>query len=183
MESLLPFERIERKIIVKKQAETNWDFGKKPEERSVEELINYGIVNLNKPKGPTSHQVSAYVQQVLGIPKSGHSGTLDPHVTGVLPIALGKATRIVQTLLKAGKEYRGIMHLHTDVEEKEIKRVAEEFIAKIEQLPPRRNRNKKSNFAYRGRNSASFKNMGSRLNCKNFMSRCRFKHPWNFKIQ
>jgi|SRR3989338_5856093 len=136
MESLLPFERIERKIIVKKQAETNWDFGKKPEERSVEELINYGIVNLNKPKGPTSHQVSAYVQQVLGIPKSGHSGTLDPHVTGVLPIALGKATRIVQTLLKAGKEYRGIMHLHTDVEEKEIKRVAEEFIGKIEQLPP-----------------------------------------------
>src|SRR3989344_404890 len=123
MENLLPFERIERKIHIKKQAETNWNYGKKPEERSVEELINYGIVNLNKSKGPTSHQVSAYVQQILGISISGHSGTLDPHVTGVLPVALGKATRIVQTLLKAGKEYVGIMHLHTDIPEEEIKRV------------------------------------------------------------
>ena len=77
MENLLPFERIERNVFVKKKAETNWEFGKKPEERSVEELINYGIINLNKPKGPTSHQVSAYVQQILGIGKSGHSGTLE----------------------------------------------------------------------------------------------------------
>lgn len=135
-ENLLPFEKLERKILVKKKAETDWNFGKKPEERPVEELINYGVINLNKPKGPTSHQVSAYVQQILGISKSGHSGTLDPHVTGVLPIALEKATRIVQTLLKSGKEYIGIMHLHTDVEEKEIKQVAEEFTGKIEQLPP-----------------------------------------------
>jgi len=136
MQNLLPFERIERKILVKKQVETSWDYGKKPEERSVEELINYGIINLNKSKGPTSHQVSAYVQQILGISKSGHSGTLDPHVTGVLPVAIEKATRIVQTLLKAGKEYVGIMHLHTDVSEEEIKRAAEEFTGKIEQLPP-----------------------------------------------
>ena len=57
-------------------------------------------------------------------------------MTGVLPIALGKATRIVQTLLKAGKEYIGIMHLHTDIPEEEINKAAESFTGKIEQLPP-----------------------------------------------
>src|SRR3989338_1939583 len=135
-ETLLPFEKAEKEVFVKKQAETDPNQGINPEERPTEELINYGIINLNKPRGPSSHQVSAYVQQILGIDKAGHSGTLDPHVTGVLPIALGKATRIVQTLLKAGKEYVGIMHLHTDIPDEEIKNVAEQFTGKIEQLPP-----------------------------------------------
>ncbi len=76
MEDLLPFERIQRNVFVKKESETNWDYGKDPWKRSVEELINYGIINLNKPSGPTSHQVSDYVQKILGIDKAGHSGTL-----------------------------------------------------------------------------------------------------------
>ena len=133
-ENFLPFEKAEKKLFIKKESTS--EQGINPESRSVEELINYGIINLNKPRGPSSHQVSAYVQQILGIDKAGHSGTLDPHVTGVLPIALGKATRIVQTLLKAGKEYVGIMHLHTDIPDEEIKKVAEQFTGKIEQLPP-----------------------------------------------
>ena len=103
MESQLPFEKVERKIFVKRESETDRDYGQDPNKRSVEELINYGIVNLNKSSGPTSHQISDYVQRILNINKSGHSGTLDPGVTGVLPIALGKATRIVQTLLNAGR--------------------------------------------------------------------------------
>ena len=133
-ENFLPFEKAEKKLFIKKESTS--EQGINPESRSVEELINYGIINLNKPRGPSSHQISAYVQQILGIDKSGHSGTLDPHVTGVLPIALAKATRIVQTLLKAGKEYLGIMHLHTDIPEEEIMKVAEQFLGKIEQLPP-----------------------------------------------
>lgn len=72
----LPFEKIEREVLVKKESETSWNYGQDPKKRSVEELINYGIVNLNKPSGPTSHQVSDYVQKILGINKSGHSGTL-----------------------------------------------------------------------------------------------------------
>src|SRR3989344_664673 len=136
MEPKLPFEKIKRKILVKKEAQTDIRLGCKPEERKTEEVINYGVVNVDKPKGPTSHQVSDYVQRILGIKKAGHSGTLDPAVTGVLPIALGKATRIVQTLLTAGKEYVGIMHMHTDIPDEEIKNVAEQFTGKIEQLPP-----------------------------------------------
>jgi len=132
----LHFEDIKREILVKKETETDWNYGKDPEKRDIEELINYGIVNINKPSGPTSHQVSDYVQKILGIKKSGHSGTLDPGVTGVLPTALGKATRIVQTLLNAGKEYICLMYLHKPISEKEIKDKLKEFTGKIKQLPP-----------------------------------------------
>jgi len=137
IEHLLPFEKIKRKILLKKEEETDTKLGCKPEERATEEIINYGVVNINKPQGPTSHMVSDYVQKILNINKSGHSGTLDPHVHGLLPVALGRATRIVQTLLKSGKEYVGIMHLHKDVDEKKLKEtIKRNFTGKIKQIPP-----------------------------------------------
>ena len=116
--SQLPFEKISKDIIIKVEGTTDSSLGMDPNNIPVEELINYGIINLDKPKGPTSHQVSDTVQRILNINKSGHGGTLDPGVTGVLPIALGKATRIVQTLLPAGKEYVCIMHIHKEISEK-----------------------------------------------------------------
>ena len=134
--SKLPFERGAREVFIRKPAKTDSKFGCSPDKRPVDELINYGVININKPKGPTSHQVSAYTQKILGIKKAGHSGTLDPKVTGVLPIALGKATRIVQTLLPSGKEYVCIMHIHHEVPEDKIKETAAKFVGKIKQLPP-----------------------------------------------
>lgn len=136
MENLLPFEKIQRNELVKREPETNLDYGQYPEKRSVEELINYGIINLDKPSGPTSHQVSDYVKKILKIEKAGHSGTLDPIVTGVLPIALGNATRIVEVLLKTGKEYVALMHIHKKVDEDLIRNNFNELIGKIKQLPP-----------------------------------------------
>lgn len=112
------------------------EFGKSPADRTPEELIHAGIINLDKPKGPTSHQVADYVQKILHITKAGHSGTLDPQVTGVQPIALGKATRITQFLLTAPKEYIGIMHFHKPVEEKTVRETIQKSIGKIQQLPP-----------------------------------------------
>ncbi|MDP3733839.1 MAG: RNA-guided pseudouridylation complex pseudouridine synthase subunit Cbf5 [Nanoarchaeota archaeon] len=112
------------------------EFGKSPQERTPEELIQSGIINLDKPKGPTSHQIADYVQKILHITKAGHSGTLDPQVTGVQPIALEKATRITQFLLTAPKEYVSIMHFHKPVEEKIIRETIHKFIGKIRQLPP-----------------------------------------------
>jgi len=132
----LPFEKIDRNILIKKESETNENYGCEPDKRKTEELIQYGIINIDKPPGPTSHQVSDYVQRILGITKAGHSGTLDPNVTGVLPIAIEKATRIVQTLLVAGKEYVGIMHLHKEVPEERLKSVFKQFTGKIQQMPP-----------------------------------------------
>ena len=135
--NLLPFEKIKRNILIKKDAKTDLKFGCRPEERKTEEIIDYGVVNIDKPKGPTSHQVSEYAQKILGIKKAGHSGTLDPAVTGVLPVALGRATRIVQTLLTAGKEYIGIMHIHKEIGEEKLKEtIKNHFIGKIRQLPP-----------------------------------------------
>ena len=63
--SKLPFEQVNREILVKKQAETSTKFGCNPNERPVEQLLDHGIVNVDKPSGPTSHQVSAYVKQML----------------------------------------------------------------------------------------------------------------------
>ena len=133
----LPFEKIKRKILVKKEAETDDKLGFKPEERSTKEIINYGIVNINKPQGPTSHQVSDFVQKILDINKSGHSGTLDPHVHGVLPIALGRAAKLTGYFNNQDKEYVGIIYLHEDVEQEIIeKTIKKKFLGKIKQLPP-----------------------------------------------
>ena len=124
----------QRLVFVKKEAVGEW--GKSPAERTAEELIQYGIVNLDKPKGPSSHQVSDYVQKILHIDKAGHSGTLDPQVTGVQPVALGRATRITQFLLTAPKEYVCLMHLHKEVEEQLLRETLQKFVGKIRQLPP-----------------------------------------------
>lgn len=134
----LPFEITTRKILSRKDTPTDQNRGCDPNQRPIKELIKYGVVNIDKPRGPTSHQVSAYVQKILNISKSGHSGTLDPNVTGVLPTALSHATKVTHSLLTAGKEYVGIMHLHKPVEEKELKKCINEFTGTIDQLPPRK---------------------------------------------
>ena len=133
---MLPFERIERQVFEKRQAKTDPKFGMDPENRPIDTLLDFGVIPVNKPKGPTSHQVSSYVQKILNIKKSGHSGTLDPKVTGVLPVAIGRATRIVQALLPSGKEYVCIMHLHNEAEPDTIREVMKSFVGKIKQLPP-----------------------------------------------
>ncbi len=132
----LPFEKTNRKILIKKKSETSDKFGCDPNNRPVDILMDYGIINVDKPKGPTSHQVTAYIKDILNVKKAGHSGTLDPKVTGVLPTAVGRGTRIVQTLLIAGKEYVCLMHIHAKIDEKEIRKTMEEFIGRIEQMPP-----------------------------------------------
>jgi H/ACA ribonucleoprotein complex subunit 4 len=133
---LLPFETEKREVVVRRHAETSPKWGKRPEERTTEEMIDFGIVAIDKPAGPSSHQVSAYVQKILRITKSGHAGTLDPKVTGVLPVALGRGTRVVQSLLTAGKEYTTLMHLHKPVEEQRLRQLLADFTGKITQLPP-----------------------------------------------
>lgn len=136
MDNLLPFEKIKRNILVRRIAPTSEKFGIEPKTRTVEELLKCGVINIDKSAGPTSHQVSAYLQNILRIKKAGHSGTLDPNVTGVLPVALNKATKVVQTLLKAGKEYVCLMHLHKKVEEYDLYKAFDKFTGKINQLPP-----------------------------------------------
>lgn len=136
--SQLPFEKVTRDVIVKQEATSNPDYGYDPLNRPIGLLLDLGVININKPKGPTSHQCADFVQKILNIAKAGHGGSLDPLVTGVLPVALGSATRIVQTLLPAGKEYVGVMHLHKDLPEEEIRKGCEAFVGKINQMVPRK---------------------------------------------
>ncbi len=135
---MLPFESVKREILVKKEADSSDKYGCQPEKRKVEDLLNNGIININKPSGPTSHQVSAYVRDILKVKKAGHSGTLDPKVTGVLPIAVGRATKVTRSLLTAGKEYIALMHIHDSIPEEKIRKTINEFIGRIKQLPPLR---------------------------------------------
>jgi len=132
---LLPWEKRDKKFYRLKD-DIGGEYGKKPEERSIEEHLKYGFINLDKPSGPTSHQVSALVKHFLELKKTGHGGTLDPKVTGVLPIALEKATKVIQYLLSAGKEYIAVMHLHKNVDFEELKRIEEVFVGEIIQIPP-----------------------------------------------
>jgi H/ACA ribonucleoprotein complex subunit 4 len=127
----------EKKIetLIKSQDTTDERFGKKPSERSIEKYIQKGVINLDKPAGPTSHEVTSWVKKILNLNKAGHSGTLDPNVTGLLPVTLGDATRAVDALLTAGKEYVCLMKLHAAVSEMKVKSIFIEFTGEIYQKP------------------------------------------------
>jgi tRNA U55 pseudouridine synthase TruB len=66
-----------RKLIVKAEDKTNPRYGHKPEERPANEYMRYGVINLDKPAGPTSHEVAAWVKRILGLQQVGHGGTLE----------------------------------------------------------------------------------------------------------
>lgn len=104
--------------------------------QQIKELLDFGIVNIDKLAGPTSHQVAEYTRNILNVNKSGHPGTLDPNVTGCLPVALGKATKIIELLMGNSKEYVCVMELHKSVNENDIKKVINSFLGKIRQTPP-----------------------------------------------
>lgn len=118
------------------QSITDPKYGCLPSARPIEQYLSMGVVNLNKPKGPTSHEVTAWVKDILGLKKAGHSGSLDPHVTGLLPIMLGRATKTVSALRLSGKEYICLMRLHAPVSGKIIRKICSEFVGPIYQMPP-----------------------------------------------
>ncbi|MEM2975167.1 MAG: RNA-guided pseudouridylation complex pseudouridine synthase subunit Cbf5 [Candidatus Bathyarchaeia archaeon] len=138
MHSIIPPWKIERKLIVKAEEETNPKYGCDPNKRPIKDHIKYGIINLDKPSGPSSHEVTAWTKRILNLEHAGHGGTLDPKVTGVLPIALEEATKIIQALLLSGKEYVCVMRLHAETSENRMKAVMNEFQGKIYQRPPLR---------------------------------------------
>jgi H/ACA ribonucleoprotein complex subunit 4 len=131
-----PAWEIKRTILVKAIEETNINYGMPPENRSLEQAIRFGIIVIDKQAGPTSHEITAWIKKLLNLDRAGHGGTLDPKVTGVLPVCLEDSTKIVQALLLAGKQYITIMRTHKEVEEKTIKDTLKEFEGEIFQRPP-----------------------------------------------
>ncbi|MDD6256438.1 RNA-guided pseudouridylation complex pseudouridine synthase subunit Cbf5 [Methanobrevibacter boviskoreani] len=123
-------------LLEKSRFETDFKYGCVPEERTIEEYLNKGVINLDKPSGPTSHEVDSWVLRILEADKTGHGGTLDPKVTGILPMGINSATRSMQLLSLASKEYVCLMNIHESLDEDIIRGVFDEFTGKIFQMPP-----------------------------------------------
>ncbi len=117
---------------------TDKDYGTYYDKRSFEQLLQYGLILLDKPPGPTSHETVAWLKRILKIPKAGHSGTLDPQVSGVLPMGLGDGTKALEVLLYGPKEYHAIGRLHSLPSPEKLKKVLEEFTGELYQKPPQR---------------------------------------------
>jgi H/ACA ribonucleoprotein complex subunit 4 len=76
--SVVPWET-SRELLIRAEDRTDPSYGHKPEERSVEEYLKFGVINLDKPAGPTSHEVAAWVKRILKLGQVGHGGTLEAY--------------------------------------------------------------------------------------------------------
>jgi H/ACA ribonucleoprotein complex subunit 4 len=104
---------------------------------TVQERTQHGAFLLvDKPRGPTSHQVAAWVRDLLGVERAGHAGTLDPHVSGLLWVGVGPALKLLPLLLDFPKRYVGVIELHGRVPAAKLAAVLAEFQGPIFQTPP-----------------------------------------------
>ncbi|XP_031112376.1 H/ACA ribonucleoprotein complex subunit 4-like [Ipomoea triloba] len=111
--------------------------GYSPLKRPLAEYIRYGVLNLDKPSNPSSHEVVAWIKRILRVEKTGHSGTLDPKVTGNLIVCIDRATRLVKSQQGAGKEYVCVARLHSDVPDvAKVARALETLTGAVFQRPP-----------------------------------------------
>ncbi len=128
----------DRELISRAEGITDPRFGCPPTRRPIEAYLRYGVVNLDKPSGPSSHEVVAWVKKLVHVNHAGHSGTLDPKVTGVLPIGLEESTKIMGVILISRKEYVCVLRLHGEASEGKVRAVLAEFVGEIYQRPPLR---------------------------------------------
>lgn len=111
--------------------------GSSPLNRSIEEYVKAGCINLDKPVNPSSHEVVAWIKRILRVQKTGHSGTLDPKVSGCLIVCIERATRLVKSQQSAGKEYVGIVRFHNPVEDaQKVAQALETLSGALFQRPP-----------------------------------------------
>ncbi|KAJ8658987.1 centromere/microtubule-binding protein cbf5 [Lichtheimia ornata] len=111
--------------------------GCSPLKRPLNDYVRYGVINLDKPANPSSHEVVAWIRRILRVEKTGHSGTLDPKVTGCLIVCIDRATRLVKSQQGAGKEYVCVLRLHDAIEgEKKLLQSIETLTGALFQRPP-----------------------------------------------
>ncbi len=112
--------------------------GCSPLKRDLKEHLRYGIINLDKPANPSSHEVVAWIKRILRVEKTGHSGTLDPKVTGCLIVCVDRATRLVKSQQSAGKEYVAVVRLHGTLAggQAKLARCIETLTGALFQRPP-----------------------------------------------
>jgi len=111
--------------------------GCSPLKRPIKDYVSAGYCNLDKPANPSSHEVVAWVKRILRVQKTGHSGTLDPAVSGCLVVCIDRSTRLAKSQQGSGKEYVAVFKLHTPIEsELKIKQTLQKLTGAQFQRPP-----------------------------------------------
>lgn len=126
------------KLLVRDRHYTPIPSGASPLKRSIKEYLRYSIINLDKPANPSSHEVVAWIKKILKVEKTGHSGTLDPKVTGNLLVCVDRATRLVKSQQSAGKRYVCVVRLHAPLKggAKKLDKVLQKLTGALYQRPP-----------------------------------------------
>ncbi|EFW22801.1 centromere/microtubule-binding protein cbf5 [Coccidioides posadasii str. Silveira] len=126
------------KLLVRTGHFTPIPAGCTPLKRDLKSYISSGVINLDKPSNPSSHEVVAWMKRILRVEKTGHSGTLDPKVTGCLIVCIDRATRLVKSQQGAGKEYVCVIRLHDKIPggEAQFARALETLTGALFQRPP-----------------------------------------------
>lgn len=110
--------------------------GKIPSERGLEALMEAGVILVDKPPGPSSHQLASWARDILGLKRLGHGGTLDPFATGALTLLLGKATRLTEVVLSGNKTYIAVLKIDSSISSRQVEEVLERFSGEIYNVPP-----------------------------------------------
>lgn len=124
------------RIIIDESPPKSSRHGKIPSERGLEALMEAGVILVDKPPGPSSHQLASWARDILGLKRLGHGGTLDPFATGALTLLLGKATRLTEVVLSANKTYIAVLKIDSSISSKQVEEVLERFGGEIYNVPP-----------------------------------------------
>ena len=123
--------------VLDKDATTETKYGCGPEDRTIEQLLEGGWILLDKPSGPSSHQLAAWAREMLGVEKLGHGGTLDPFATGALVLLSGSAMRLTGRVLKGDKMYVCVIRLPSDVNDEALSGAISNLKGRIHNVPPK----------------------------------------------
>ena len=110
--------------------------GLNPEELTIEQRLASGFILLDKPPGPTSHQIASWVRDLLGLERLGHGGTLDPFATGVLPLMAGKSMKLTKGILKTDKTYIAVLKFAQETNIDSLNEVIDKLTGRIYNVPP-----------------------------------------------
>ena len=111
-------------------------YGTPPSERSINQLLESSVVIINKQAGPSSHQVAAWLRDSFELNSTGHGGTLDPNVTGVLPVSIGQASKVIKVMQESPKEYVCLMKHYQSQRKANVLDMFTKFTGPIYQIPP-----------------------------------------------
>jgi H/ACA ribonucleoprotein complex subunit 4 len=123
-------------ITLDADATTDPTYGSVPEERSLEARLNAGVILLDKPAGPTSHQVAAWVRDLFQLERLGHGGTLDPFATGVLPLTFGRSMRLTGKVLTHDKTYIAVFDVPSSIDDEALESALSNLRGRIYNVPP-----------------------------------------------